>query len=248
MKSYLDLTLHDFFDIISNNYDEENEFVVNYSDIEVYNYLEKLTSDFNLEKVEIVLIDIYMNYCLLNANYDFDENAEALVKYAVKLLRGKYKDKTKRVEFDEYEKKIFDIDDNNKTNKQPEILNEITEYKVRLFDLGHFMTVNNLGAYQIQNDLEHLFDAEYISKMAKGKAPVSLNFYNELIEKYSFDIVNNSMYNGGRSERSYDYEFEVSEINIDYKKKYYALLEENRELSKRQIETLEKLTSIRTNL
>jgi hypothetical protein len=107
--SYLDLVLHDFFDFISNNHEGESEFDLNYSEIEVYNYLEKITGGFDSEKTELVLVDVYINYCLYDAEYKFDENTSALVKFAVKLLRKKYRSKTQRTGFDEYEKKIYEI-------------------------------------------------------------------------------------------------------------------------------------------
>jgi hypothetical protein len=117
---------------------------------------------------------------------------------------------------------------------------EVSEYEVRLFDLAHFMTVNNLDAYQIQNDIDYLFDIEYIKKTANGDLPISLNFFNELIERYGFDIVNDSMYKGTRSERGHCGKLEVSEINNGYKEKYYALLEENRFLNQKHTRALEK--------
>lgn len=71
---------------------------------------------------------------------------------------------------------------------------------VKIFDFNHFLSSNNLSIENIVSDLNPIFDKKYIQSIVDGN-PVSLNLYNELVEKYGFDVVYNSTYNAHRSER-----------------------------------------------
>jgi hypothetical protein len=174
----LNLTLSEFTDMISEGRDTDDyeKYFGTIGGIEVYNYLEKITSKFDEEKVKIVLIYIIVNCtrhsrdqykCECDFLYNADcTKSEYFINYAIDVLRGKSQRKSD-----------VDYEDHPLYKK----------FLVRFADFEKTFISDN-----VQVDLEVLPDCNYLDSLERwfdiysnaylhftGKINKSDNNYNE---------------------------------------------------------------------